>query len=74
MTGMFGGGSKRNLAAEEAAKTREENRIAQERQLAAENAADKGASGSRKAPKGRRLFEELETALSGGGGTLGNSK
>lgn len=65
MGALFGGGKKANTgtATEDARKSREANRIAQERQLQTENVADTkaGASVKRKAPKGRRLFEVRET-------------
>jgi len=64
MGGLFGGGKKSNSSAsDDARKSREANRIAQERQLAAENEADRKAGGAvrRRAPKGRRLFEDKET-------------
>ncbi len=61
MQALFGGGKKSSrTATEDARKSREANRIAQERQLQQENEADRKASGAtrRRPSKGRRLFEE----------------
>jgi hypothetical protein len=56
---MFGGGKKAdNTATEDAQKSREANRIAQERQLNEENAADRSKVVRRRPAKGRRLFED----------------
>ncbi|MEO1110105.1 MAG: hypothetical protein AAFX90_19500 [Pseudomonadota bacterium] len=66
MTGLFGGKPKlSNTATEDARKSREANRIAQERQLQQENEADRSTSASvrRRAPKGRRLFEDASQTL-----------
>lgn len=66
MASLFGGGKKQtSTATEDARKSREANRISQERQLQQENEADKEASGSirRRPPKGRRLFEDASQTL-----------
>uniref|UniRef100_UPI003BAC6459 hypothetical protein n=1 Tax=Stappia sp. TaxID=1870903 RepID=UPI003BAC6459 len=53
---IFGGGD--NGAAEAAERARQERQIANDRQLAASNRADAKSGGSRRAPRGRRLFED----------------
>ncbi|WP_281932185.1 hypothetical protein [Roseibium album] len=61
MGALFGGKVKNSsTATDDARKSREANRIAQERQLQQENEADRKASGGtrRRPSKGRRLFEE----------------
>lgn len=67
MAPLIGGGKKGNTgtATEDARRSREANRIAQERQLQQESEADRQASAStrRKAPKGRRLFEDAGQTL-----------
>ena len=50
MSAMFGG------AAKEARKAQEQQRVANDRQLAALNEQDKRAGISRRNPRGRRLF------------------
>lgn len=51
---LFGGGD----AKEQAAIARQEQRVANDRQLAAANEQSQRAAVSRRAPRGRRLFEE----------------
>ena len=68
--GAFFGGKKKataGSATEDARKSREANRIAQERQLQQQNEADRETSGAirRRAPKGRRLFEDAGQTLGG---------
>ena len=62
---LFSGGGKSSAysAQEDARKSREANQITQERQLQMEHASDSKADASlkRRAPKGRRLFEERDT-------------
>lgn len=63
ISGLFGGGDK--SASREAEKSREQNRIAQERQLAAANQKDAEQAGKvrRAQPRGRRLFEDGPAGL-----------
>lgn len=55
MAAIFGGGNKDAKRAAE--RTRQSNRISNERQLNQANKADKRTKVSRKAPRGRKLFE-----------------
>lgn len=64
VSGLFGGGGKGSAAAD-AEKSRQANRVAQERQLAENNRDDTGAKASRRAPRGRRLFEDAADTLGG---------
>jgi len=67
MGAIFGGGKKvdTGTATEDARKSREANRIAQERQLAQENEASRKTSAAvrRRPPRGRRLFEDKPETL-----------
>lgn len=53
---LTGGGQ--GDAKAEADRARKERAVANDRQLQAANEQDKKASGSRRAPRGRRLFED----------------
>ena len=54
--GLFGGGNKD--AKREAEKSRDLQRVANDRQLAEQNRNSTAVAASRRAPRGRRLFEE----------------
>jgi len=60
--GLFGGGGNKS-AAQDAERVRQENRVAQDRQLAAQQAADEKTRVSRRQPRGRRLFEDGAATL-----------
>ncbi len=60
--GLFGGGD--NGAKEEARKNRELQAVSNDRQLAEVNRADSKAAVPRKAPRGRRLFEDGPDGMS----------
>ena len=60
--GLFGGGGS-NTAAQEAERARQDNRVAQDRQLAAQQAAEEKSRVSRRQPRGRRLFEDGAATL-----------
>lgn len=62
---LFGGGD--DSAKREAEKSRQAQQIANDRQLAEVNRNDKAVAATRKAPRGRRLFEDGSESL---GGTL----
>jgi hypothetical protein len=54
--GLFGGGSKD--AKREAEKSRDLQRVANDRQLAEANRNNQAVAATRRAPRGRRLFED----------------
>lgn len=54
--GLFGGGDK--TAKREAEKSRQLQQVANDRQLAEANRNDKAIGATRRAPRGRRLFED----------------
>jgi hypothetical protein len=56
--GLFGGG---DAAKREAQRSRELQQVANERQLSEANRKNEAVGASRKAPRGRRLFEETST-------------
>lgn len=55
---LFGGGSKDNGAKEEAEKSRQLQQVANDRQLAEANRNTRAIGATRRAPRGRRLFED----------------
>lgn len=55
VTNLFGGNS---AAKKEAKRSREIQAVANDRQLAAQNREDSALGVSRRAPRGRRLFED----------------
>ena len=62
-SGLFGGGSKSNNDAKvEAEKSRQLQQVANDRQLAELNRNDNAVAATRRAPRGRRLFEEAPAA------------
>lgn len=58
--GLFGGGDKD--AKREAEKSRQLQRVANDRQLAELNRKDNAVAATRRAPRGRRLFEDGPTS------------
>jgi len=54
--GIFGGGG--DAAKKEAKRSREIQAVANDRQMAALNREDSAVGASRRAPRGRRLFED----------------
>jgi hypothetical protein len=58
--GLFGGGD--SGAKAEAEKSRQLQQVANDRQLAELNRKDTAVAASRRAPRGRRLFEDAPTA------------
>ncbi|GCA49295.1 hypothetical protein KGO5_01738 [Sinorhizobium sp. KGO-5] len=60
---LFGGGD--NGAKQEAEKSRQLQQVANDRQLAELNRNDKAVAATRRAPRGRRLFEDGSEALAG---------
>lgn len=62
--GLFGGGGS-DAATKEAAKSRQLQAVANDRQLAAANSNEQAVAATRRAPRGRRLFED--------GGSSGSS-
>ncbi len=56
VSGLFGGGD--NSAKKEAEKSRQLQRVANDRQLAEANRNSTAIGATRKAPRGRRLFED----------------
>ena len=56
---LFGGGGSGSDAADQA---RQERQVANDRQLQEANRADAKSGGTRRAPRGRRLFEDSATA------------
>lgn len=60
---LFGGGD--DTAKKEAEKSRQLQAVANDRQLAELNRNDKAVAATRKAPRGRRLFEDGSDALAG---------
>lgn len=57
--GLFGGGSTDNSEArKEAERSRREQQVANDRQLAEANRQNSKNSGRRRAPRGKRLFED----------------
>ena len=61
---LFGGGGDKD-AKKEAEKSRQLQAVANDRQLAELNRNDKVVAANRKAPRGRRLFEDGSEALPG---------
>jgi len=61
--GLFGGSD--NGAKREAEKSRELQRVANDRQLAEANRSNQAVAASRCAPRGRRLFEDGGEAAGG---------
>lgn len=59
--GLFGGGGD-NGAKAEAERSRQLQQVANDRQLAELNRKDTAVAASRRAPRGRRLFEEAPAA------------
>jgi hypothetical protein len=59
--GLFGGGDD-GAAKKEAAKSRQLQQVANDRQLAELNRKDTAVAASRRAPRGRRLFEDGPTS------------
>ncbi len=55
--GLFGGGSNKE-AAREAEKSRDLQKVANDRQLAEANRNSQAVAATRRAPRGRRLFED----------------
>lgn len=60
---LFGGGDK--SAKREAEKSRQLQQVANDRQLSELNRNDKAIATTRRAPRGRRLFEDGSDALAG---------
>lgn len=56
--GLFGGQKSNNSASIEAERTMQQNRVAQDRQLAAQQVSEERTRVSRRQPRGRRLFED----------------
>lgn len=54
--GLFGGGNKD--AERQAAQSRQLQQVANDRQLAEQNRANSAVGATRRAPRGRRLFED----------------
>lgn len=65
---IFGGGGDNGAAKQEAEKSRQLQQVANDRQLSEVQRNDKSVAASRKAPRGRRLFEDGADTL---GGKLG---
>lgn len=57
VSGLFGGGGDKT-ASKEAAKSRQLQQVANDRQLAEANRNSAAVGATRKAPRGRRLFED----------------
>ena len=57
ITGLFGGGAN-TAAKKEAEKSRQLQQVANDRQLSELNRNDKAVGATRRAPRGRRLFED----------------
>lgn len=60
---LFGGGS--SDAKQQAQKSQELQRVANDRQLSELNRNDKAIATTRRAPRGRRLFEDGSDAMAG---------
>lgn len=61
--GLFGGGD--NSARREAEKSRQLQQVANDRQLSELNRNDKAVAATRRAPRGRRLFEDGSDSMAG---------
>ncbi|MDW5313734.1 hypothetical protein [Rhizobium sp. PL01] len=56
--GLFGGGSDKNDAAKAAQESRQTQQVANDRQLSEANRNSQAIGATRRAPRGRRLFED----------------
>lgn len=63
VSGLFGGGSGASKAAKaEAERSRQLQQVANDRQLSEANRNDTAVAATRRAPRGRRLFEDSTTS------------